>query len=145
MSDQTLPDDSELGGDKIYWIENMPVTLKVEVAGKIKDDDSYFFTELRILSGQNRGEIAKQTWSRKWQSGDWNKPTIIFLKTLLPEETERKVPVWSYMLVDKVFTCTPWKNKKGYWNFKNFELTTLSEEDKQDAAGMVPDDKDLPF
>jgi len=141
MTEQNLPSKADLKKqDKergaIEWENMVPVVCVIERCGKIVDDDSYFFTEIRILTGKHRGEKSENRWSRKWKSGDWKEETIEFLRALCPEEDASNTPVWSYMLDKKCFSMTPWKNAKGYWGYKNFKLADVPAEDAADYAQM---------
>lgn len=152
MTGQTLPTKNDLKKQdqdrkEIEWENLVPVTCVVEKCGKIVDDDSYFFTELRILTGQHRGSKADKRWSRQWKSGDWKEETIEFLRALCPKEADSGNPVWSYMLQDKCFKMTPFKTSKGYWNFKDFKLGQVPAEDAKDFATQSVESSidDIPF
>ena len=151
MNQQTLPSKSDLKKQdqqrkELDWENMVPVTCVVERVGKIVDDDSYFFTELRILTGKHRGEKTDKRWSRQWKSGDWKEETIEFLRAMCPDEDKNGTPVWSYMLADKCFKMTPWKSNKGFWNFKDFKLANVPPEDAKDFAQQSTGNiDDIPF
>ncbi len=150
MSDQVIPTVDQVKNQQKKdpeppWESYNPVTCLVESAGKITEDDSGFFTEVRVLSGKGRGELVRLAWWKKWKdSGDWKQDTVELINACCQKEVEAGEDFWSYMLVDKVFEMTPFKSKKGYWNYKDIKPAVLSAEDKEDLA-VKEDIDDIPF
>jgi hypothetical protein len=102
--------------------ENVPVTLVVDRAQKEDPTDNKFKLFCQVVDGTQKGKMTSLNFMRRFSDGQWVENTIDFLSTLLPQEFNGEQPIWSYMLVGKVFTCIPYKNKRGYWAYNSFEL-----------------------
>ena len=131
----------EINRDK--WVEET-TEVAVEKVDKFRDDDSAFFTELRVLTGPQMGQLKKNLWFRTKQSGDPRKDT----NTLFVELTNNPTAP-SYELVDKKFTFKPWYPPGSDYAFfgeikKTGEVDPFAEEPAQGPANPLPDDG-IPF
>lgn len=147
MGEQSLPTKAEREAQKKkragpQWESDVPIIVVVEDAGKLDKEDTYFFTQLRVLSGCARGELYEIKWNRQWPSGDWKDDTLALLETVLVEGDPEDKPVWSYELVDKCFKLTPvkstGKNDRIYWNFKDIFPSEIPEEDRGTMGDQYP-------
>lgn len=78
--------------------------MSIEKVEKFGDgDDSTFFTELRILTGQEKGQLKRNLWFRTKRDGNPRKDTTALFMALTgnPESP-------SYELMDKIFKTVPW-------------------------------------
>lgn len=84
------------------WPEQ-EVDLSIEKVEKYNDNDSSFFTELRVLNGPQRGELKRNLWFRTKKDGNPRRDTSNLLMALTGNPDAP-----SYDLLDKIFRTTPW-------------------------------------
>ena len=97
------------------WPEE-EVEVAVEKIEKFGEEpgDNKFFTELRVLTGPQKGELKRALWFRNTLSGSPSKPTTNLFMALTgnPEAP-------SYDLLNKMFKTKPW-----YLDGKTFPVFT---------------------
>jgi len=93
---------TEYNRDK--WPEEY-TDLSIEKVEKFGDGggDNAFFTELRVLSGAQKGQLKRNLWFRTKRDGNPRKDTTSLL-TALTGNAEAP----SYELKDKIFKAKPW-------------------------------------
>lgn len=130
------------------WAPNVPTSAVIKGAGKIMDDDSYFWVELEMLSGVATGKSYRQDINRTMQDGAVNYSTAELFYAACPEEAEMGIDVWSWQLVGKFirFTPVPWKSKKTNktgWNLKNISTAEVPPDIR--AKYAQPEGDEIPF
>lgn len=106
--------------NKERWPEE-DTEVSVEKIEKFGDDqgDNKFFTELRVLTGPQKGELKRALWFRTTRSGSPSKATT---KLFMALTGNPEAP--SYELLNKIFKTKPWYPEgKDFPVFTGIEMT----------------------
>ena len=107
------PDDPMEHQNEKTWINskmllsNTPVKLEVLGVTPQNDQDTSFFMNCMIHSGQYEGKTTRIYWWRNKKSGDPRNDFTALVKALLPDRWRNSQTIHSFHFKDKCFETTP--------------------------------------
>jgi hypothetical protein len=110
--------------------------VSIEKVEKYGETDDSFFTELRVLSGPQKGQLKRSLWFRTKRDGNPRKDTAALLRAC---SGDANAP--SYKLKDKIVRLKPWYPGDAQYPYMgDIELIGEVTDDVTGPGNPVPDD-----
>ena len=123
--------DGKADIDRSSWVVDEFVDIMIEKVSQFQGSDNSFITEMRVLTGPQKGSLKSNLWFKTKKDGNPRKDTESLMTKLIGSMDE---PIWK--LKDKSFRCKPWyPDGSQYPVFTSIEKIDCEE----------PNFEDLPF